>query len=160
MLVSIFDPFRQGIFLNPLLEIYITTALTSLAGLMLGLAVSAMASNSDRAMSFVPLLLIPQVIFSGAIFPLNTWFLQIPSTIFAARWAMAALGSSVGLHSDKLNGDALFGKDYTYHGIVYSTYSKVDATGYLLLMWLALVIMIIFFGIITGCILKWKDTYK
>jgi len=50
------------------MEIFITMALTSLAGLMIGLLLSAMAPNTDRAMSLVPLVLIPQVIFSGVVF--------------------------------------------------------------------------------------------
>ena len=77
-------------------------ALTSLAGLMLGLAISALAPNNDRATSFIPIILIPQVIFSGIIFPLNSPALQFLGSFFAARWSMAAMGSTVGLHGDKL----------------------------------------------------------
>src|SRR5260221_2187288 len=66
-IVNLKAPFHQGIFLPILVEVYITLALTNLAGLMLGLAISALAPNSDRAMSLVPLVLIPQVIFSGVI---------------------------------------------------------------------------------------------
>src|SRR5436190_2456606 len=71
--VSIPDPFSNSILLPPFLEVYITIALTSLAGLMMGLMVSALVPNTDRAMTIVPLLLIPQIIFSGTIFPLNSW---------------------------------------------------------------------------------------
>src|SRR5258707_15259835 len=101
-IVNLKAPFHQGIFLPFLVEVYITLALTTLAGLMLGLAISALAPNTDRAMSFVPLVLIPQVIFSGVIFKLHTPVLQVLGALFAARWAMAGLGSSVGLHADKL----------------------------------------------------------
>ncbi|MFL5591725.1 MAG: ATP-binding cassette domain-containing protein [Ktedonobacteraceae bacterium] len=158
--VNIFDPFSHSVFLLPFLEVYITIALTSLAGLMMGLAVSALVPNNDRAMSFVPLLLIPQVIFSGTIFPLNSWLLQSLGALFPIRWAMAALGSSVGLHSDKLNGDQLFGDIYTYHGTLFSTYTQADATYYLWLIWLALGIMIIIFAIAIGFFLKRKDAYR
>jgi ABC-type multidrug transport system ATPase subunit/pSer/pThr/pTyr-binding forkhead associated (FHA) protein len=155
--VSIPDPFSNSIFLPPFLEVYITIALTSLAGLMMGLMVSALVPNTDRAMTIVPLLLIPQIIFSGTIFPLNSWPLQLLSILFPIRWAMAALGSSIGLHSDKLNGDTLFGDNPTFHGTLFSTYSQVEAIQYLLLMWLALSIMIIVFGIATAYFLKRKD---
>jgi ABC-type multidrug transport system ATPase subunit len=158
--VSIPDPFSNSIFLPPVLEVYITIALTSLAGLMMGLMVSALVPNTDRAMSIVPLLLIPQVIFSGVIFPLNTWFLQLVAALFPIRWAMAALGSSIGLHSDKLNGDTLFGNIPTFHSTLFSTYSQVDAIQFLLLMWLALSIMIIVFGAATAYFLKRKDIRK
>jgi ABC-type multidrug transport system ATPase subunit/pSer/pThr/pTyr-binding forkhead associated (FHA) protein len=156
-LVSIVNPFHQGIAFPSGDEVYITVALTSLVGMMMGLTTSACVSNTDRAMSFIPLLLIPQVIFSGSIFPLTTWGLQGPGALFAVRWAMAAMGSSIGLHSDKLNGDALFGDNYTYHGLLYSTYSPADARQYLLLTWLVLIGMIVIFGIATACILKWKE---
>jgi hypothetical protein len=33
------------------------------------------------------------------------------ATIFPAQWAMAALGSSVGLHADVVGGRQLFGSD-------------------------------------------------
>jgi ABC-type multidrug transport system ATPase subunit/pSer/pThr/pTyr-binding forkhead associated (FHA) protein len=40
--------------------------LTALNGIGLGLLISALAGNSDKAMSLVPLVLIPQVLFSGS----------------------------------------------------------------------------------------------
>lgn len=158
--VSILDPFKHSVSLPPFLEVYITIALTSLAGLMLGLAVSAIAPNNDRAMSFLPLILLPQVIFAGSIFPLTSWFLQYPAMLFPIRWSMAALGSTVGMHSDKINGDKLLGDTYSYHSTLYSIYSQADAQRYLLLTWLALVIMIILLGGIIAYCLKRKDARK
>lgn len=158
--VEIFDPFSHSVFLPPFLEVYITVALTSLASLMLGLAISAVAPNNDRAMSFLPLLLLPQVIFAGTVFPLTSWYLQYPAMLFPIRWAMAALGSTVGMHSDKFNGDELVGSTYTYHSTLFSTYSHADAQQYLLLTWLALVIMIIVFGLVIAFFLKRKDVRR
>ena len=89
--------------------------------------ISALAPNSDRAGGIVPLLLLPQVIFSGAVFPLTNWFLQIVGVFFPARWAMVAMSSSVGLHSDKVNGDEMFGNNYSYHGTLFSIYSQKEA---------------------------------
>jgi ABC-type multidrug transport system ATPase subunit/predicted component of type VI protein secretion system len=51
-----------GEFWLHLLNLY----LTALTGIGLGLLVSALAGNSDKAMSLVPLVLIPQVLFSGS----------------------------------------------------------------------------------------------
>jgi ABC transport system ATP-binding/permease protein len=156
--VALFDPFQQSIFLPPFLEVYIAIALTSLAGLMIGLTVSALVSNTDRAVSFVPLILIPQVLFSGVIFPLTSPGLQYLGWLFPVRWAMASLGSSVGLHSDKINGDQIIGNMYTYVGTLFSTNSTQDATHYLLLTWLALGLMIVLLGVTIGILLKRKDT--
>ncbi|MFL5627132.1 MAG: ABC transporter permease, partial [Ktedonobacteraceae bacterium] len=153
VVVNLKAPFEQGIFLPPFVEVYITMALTSLAGLMVGLTVSALSPNNDRATSFIPIILIPQVIFSGIIFALNNPFLQIIGSFFAARWAMAALGSSIGLHGDKLGSEG----DFAYEGTLFSTFSKQQATLHLLLMWLALVVMIVVLGLLTAYFLKRKD---
>jgi ABC transport system ATP-binding/permease protein len=46
----------------------VTTFLTLLTSLSLGLFVSALVKNSSQANSTLPLLLLPQVIFSGVLF--------------------------------------------------------------------------------------------
>lgn len=155
--VELGEPLQQGIFLPPVLETYITLCLTSLAGLMVGLTISAIAPNNDRAISLVPIVLIPQVIFSGAIIPLKDWFTQILATVFPTRWAMAALGSSIGLHADKIGGDRLFGDDNTYHSTLFSIYSQDDALHRLLLSWIALAVLALVLMIVVGVFLKRKD---
>ncbi|HEY6284023.1 MAG TPA: ABC transporter permease, partial [Ktedonobacteraceae bacterium] len=157
LVVELGEPLKQGIIMPPVLETYITIVLTSLAGLMIGLAISAIAPNNDRAISFVPIILLPQVIFSGAIIPLKDWFTQIMASIFPTRWSMAALGSSIGLHADKIGGDKLFGDDFTYHSTLFSIYSQTDALHRLLISWAALVVIIIALMIVIGIFLKRKD---
>ncbi len=155
--IAIFDPFHVSILLPPFLELYISVALTSLVGLMIGLTISALVSNTDRAMSFVPVILIPQVIFSGAVFPLTTYPLQILGMLFPVRWAMTALGSSAGLHSDKVNGDQIIGNNYSYHGTLFSIYKPEDSLHYLLLSWLVLIVMFLLLALATAYFLKRKD---
>jgi hypothetical protein len=108
-------------------------------------------------MSFVPIVLIPQVIFSGVIFELNTPILQAIGAIFAMRWAMAGMGSSVGLHPDKLGVDS-----FSYQGTLFVSVNKASvvptATAHLLLVWGALALMILVFGLATALFLKQKDT--
>jgi len=125
--------------------------------LMIGLAISAIAPNNDRAISLVPLVLLPQVIFSGAIIPLKDWFTQIIATVFPSRWAMAALGSSIGLHADTVGGDRLFGNDYTYHSTLFSIYDQTDALHRLLLSWASLALLILALMLVVGIFLKRKD---
>ncbi len=155
--VELGEPLHQGVFLSPILETYITLTLTSLAGLMLGLTISAIAPNNDRAISIVPVILIPQVIFSGAIIPLKDWLTQVLAVIFPTRWAMVALGSSIGLHADKIGGDRLFGDDYSYHSTLYSVYSQADAMHRIVLCWVALGAIILALMIVIGIFLKRKD---
>lgn len=158
-MVNLKAPYQQGIFLPPLAEIYITMALTSLAGLMIGLLLSAMAPNTDRAMSLVPLVLIPQVIFSGVVFKLDTPILQAVGALFAARWAIAGMGSTVGLHGDKLGVD-----NFSYQSTNFVTLNPADALPgaieHLAIVWGALAIMIIVVALATAIALKQKDVRK
>lgn len=88
-----------GVWLTGPAELFITTALTSLAGLSLGLCISASAKTPDRAISFVPLALIPQILFSGVLFPLGNGYTttRVFSLFTVSRWAMDAYGTSVNL---------------------------------------------------------------
>ncbi|GHO43647.1 FHA domain-containing protein [Ktedonospora formicarum] len=157
LIINLGEPLVFSAFLPVLLEVYITLVLTSLAGLMIGLTISALSPNNDRAVSFVPIILIPQVIFSGSIIPFKDKFMQVVSFFFPTRWAMAALGSSAGLHGDKINGDKLFGDDYTYHGHVFSIFSQAESTQRILLAWGALAAFVIILTIVVGFCLKSKD---
>ncbi len=156
-IVNAFEPFHQGIFLPVLLEMYITILLSGFAGLMIGLTVSAFAANEDTANSLLPFILIPQLIFAGVEIPLKDYVLQVLAFFFPTRWIMAAMGSSVGLHADKIGGDELFGSDPTYHGTLFSIYSHSDAMHRLLISWAALGAIIIALSFLIGIGLKRKD---
>jgi len=160
LVIEVGEPLHQGIFLSPILETYITLSLTALTGLMIGLTISAIAPNNDRAVSIVPIILIPQVIFSGAIIPLKDWLTQILAVIFPTRWAMVALGSSIGLHADKIGGDRLFGNDATYRSVLYSVYSRTEAIHRLVFSWAALGAIIFILTIAISVFLKWKDVKR
>ncbi len=155
-MVNLKAPYHQGIFLPPFAEIYISMALTALAGLMIGLLLSALAPNTDRAMSLVPLILIPQVIFSGTVFNLNSPVLQAVGALFAARWAIAGMGSTIGLHGDKLGVD-----NFSYQGTHFVTLNPADALPgaleHMAIVWGALVIMIVVVALATALALKKKD---
>jgi ABC-type multidrug transport system permease subunit len=160
LIVNAFEPLRQGVFLPVLLESYLTLAITSIAGVMLGLLISAIAPNEDTANSLLPLVVILQVTFSGDIVPLKDAATKIGAMIFPIRWGMAAFGSSLGLHSDKINGDQLFGDDYLYHGTLFSTYSQDDAAQRILLCWLALGAISVVLGCLIVLALKRKDVRR
>ena len=157
LIIEIFEPLHQGVFLPVLLECYIAVALAGLAGMMIGLAASAFSANEDSATSLIPFLLIPQIIFAGSEIPLKDYVLQTLSVFFPARWAIVALGSSVGIHSDKLGGDSLFGSDPSYHGTLFSTFSQTDATQRVLLAWAALGAIVLVLTVVTAIGLKRKD---
>jgi hypothetical protein len=65
------------------------------AAVSMGLAVSAVAGSVDQATSFVPLLLIPQLLFAGAVVPYESMQAvgRIASLFVVASWGFASLGS-------------------------------------------------------------------
>jgi ABC-type multidrug transport system ATPase subunit/CRP-like cAMP-binding protein len=68
---------------------------TSMASTALGLLASSVLGNSDRAMAIVPVLLIPQLIFSGALVPVTQMVLAAEwlSALTINRWALELGGS-------------------------------------------------------------------
>ena len=61
--------------------------LTAFSGMLMGLLVSALVKSEDKAMAVVPILLIPQVIFSGAILQLSGVAEAIAKWIVVSFWA-------------------------------------------------------------------------
>jgi ABC-type transport system involved in multi-copper enzyme maturation permease subunit len=90
----------MGVLLPAGLELFVTTFLTSLAGLAMGLAISSASSTPDRAISVVPLALIPQILFAGVIFSLGDGLTiqRLLSWFTISRWAMDAYGTTVNLN--------------------------------------------------------------
>ncbi len=89
----------NGAFLPGWLEMIIATWLTTLGGMGMGLLVSSLVNNTDKAASIVPILLIPQIILAGLIFPLE----GVSKTLSFAtisRWSVESLGTTANL--DKL----------------------------------------------------------
>jgi ABC-type multidrug transport system ATPase subunit/pSer/pThr/pTyr-binding forkhead associated (FHA) protein len=160
VIVDLFEPLHQGIFLPVLLETYITLALAGVAGVLLGFAISAWSPNEDSAASLLAVVIVPQVIFSGVIVPLKDVVTQSVAMIFPLRWAMSGLGSSLGLHSDLVGSDRLFGDDYLYHSTLYSTYTTADATQRLALCWIAMGVICLALLLLIGLALKRKDARR
>ena len=80
-----------------IIEIWITVLLTALAAAAMGLFVSSLFDNPDRAMTVAPILLMPQILFSNIIFELKG-ATQVISWIVTCRWSMEAMGTTVDLN--------------------------------------------------------------
>jgi ABC transport system ATP-binding/permease protein len=91
-------PPDTGLLMPALLETFVTLLLTALAGMSLGLVISAASESGDRAISIVPLALIPQILFAGLIFTIEGIATPL-SWLTISRWSMDALGTSVDLNS-------------------------------------------------------------
>lgn len=86
-------PASAGVAFPVALELYIGLTLAGLAGLAMGLCVSAFANTPDKAISLVPLILIPQILLAGVIFALNGP-MKVVADVTISRWAVEALGTS------------------------------------------------------------------
>ena len=81
---------------NPLMTwesgMALASFLTLVASFSLGLLVSAVVGNGSQANSLLPLLLIPQIVFSGALFKLDGIAKTI-SYFTISRWSIGAFGT-------------------------------------------------------------------
>ncbi|MBS0017579.1 MAG: ATP-binding cassette domain-containing protein [Arthrospira sp. SH-MAG29] len=75
-----------------ILGVSITTFLTIISAMSLGVLVSARVENSAQANSALPLLLLPQIIFSGVLFKMSG-ISRVVSWLMVSRWSMGAYGS-------------------------------------------------------------------
>jgi ABC-type transport system involved in multi-copper enzyme maturation permease subunit len=92
---------HPGAFLTavPLVELILGLALLAVASMCLGLFVSAMVSTSEKAMPFLVLFTMVQVVLSGYVVPLaNNVGLKQLSVIAPSRWGLAATASTVNLN--------------------------------------------------------------
>lgn len=80
------------------IELFVTLTLLTLSAMCLGLWVSALFSNPDRAIAVAPLLIMPQVLFSGLIFELEGISKSI-SIFVNCRWGMEGLGTTANLNA-------------------------------------------------------------
>ncbi|MEY9963995.1 ABC-type multidrug transport system ATPase subunit/pSer/pThr/pTyr-binding forkhead associated (FHA) protein [Streptacidiphilus sp. MAP12-16] len=105
-------PHGGGVFLPPLIEITLAVALLSFTAMMLGLLVSALVKKEEVTMPLLVLLAIVQVVFCGALLPLNgVPGLQQLSWLVPSRWALGAMAGTIDLHQivpGKLTSDPLF----------------------------------------------------
>jgi ABC-type multidrug transport system permease subunit len=71
----------------------------SLAGVALGLLLSAFVANPDRAASLVPIILIPQILFSGAIVKYSDLAVvgKVLSWFVAGNWGVQSVGGASGV---------------------------------------------------------------
>lgn len=76
----------------------ITTFLTLMSCISLGLVVSAIVKNSSQANSALPLLLLPQIIFSGVLFKMEGAASKF-SWLMLSRWSVGAYGSLVNVNA-------------------------------------------------------------
>lgn len=88
---------ENSILIDGYWDIQIICFLTILSASALGLFVSALVKDSTIALSLAPILLVPQLLFSGILFELEG-FSDFVSNFVLCRWAIEGLGTSVNLN--------------------------------------------------------------
>ena len=81
-----------GVVTSWYLETTVVCFTTIISASSLGLVVSSLSKNSSVAMSFAPLLLVPQLLFSGMLFPLEGIVDKI-SYFILCRWSVEGFGT-------------------------------------------------------------------
>ncbi|HEY9770747.1 MAG TPA: ATP-binding cassette domain-containing protein [Coleofasciculaceae cyanobacterium] len=76
----------------------ITTFLTLLASTSLSLMLSAFVKTENEGNGILPLVMIPQIIFSGVLFTLSGWSSKL-SWLMLSRWSIGAYGSLADVNS-------------------------------------------------------------
>lgn len=88
---------EEGVLFDPFFELLTTTFLTAVASTAMSLFVSSLFTNADRAMTVAPILLMPQILFSGLIFKLSG-ATEIISWFAVCRWSMEGYGTTANLN--------------------------------------------------------------
>jgi len=79
-------------------ELVVDVAAAGIAAMALGLLLSATVSSADKALSLLPLLLVPQLVLSGGLLSVEkTPALRVPSYAASARYGFAAAAATVDL---------------------------------------------------------------
>lgn len=79
------------------LELTGSTWLAAMGGVSLGLCISALAASADKAIGLVPLVLLPQIMLAGLIFPLSG-VQTLWSYPTVTKWAVDSMGTSADLN--------------------------------------------------------------
>lgn len=69
-------------------ETYLALLLAAFTSILMGLLISAFFDSSDKAMAILPIVLIPQIVFSGVIAPLTSSILDGLGYLMISRWAV------------------------------------------------------------------------
>lgn len=141
-------------FLPWAIGVFVTTFLTVLGAASLGLMVSAGVKNGTQANSALPILLLPQIIFSGILFNISglgtylTW-------LMISRWSVGAYGSLADINA------IIPGAIQQEADNPFKPLKMFDPSlGGITLSWAALVIHILVYLTITFWLQKRKDLYQ
>ena len=88
----------QGLYFNGFIELFLTLFLTMMAGIALGLLISAASRSMQIAISLAALVLFFQLLFAGALFDLRGSAVEPLSYLSSTRWSTTALGVTIDMN--------------------------------------------------------------
>ncbi|MBQ6381275.1 MAG: ABC transporter permease [Clostridia bacterium] len=87
----------KGVFTSIWIEYYITLFLLAFAADTMALVISSLVKNSSTANTFIPIVLIVQIVFSGVLFEMKG-VMDVLSNLMVNKWGIAALAASTGIN--------------------------------------------------------------
>ena len=154
--LTIGTPEKGVIFPNATIEMMITLVLITVSSSSLGLLVSSLVKNTDRAMVFAPIILIPQLLFSGILFKLEG-VTEILSWVCVSRWGMQAFSNTANLNGVLWNSLSL---KYKSEDMLQQAYDLnkntlyAHSAGNLLGTWAVILLTIVIFCLISATVLR------
>ena len=88
------------IFSSVWIEFYITMFLLTFAADTMSLVISSVVKNSATANTFIPIILIVQIVFSGVLFEMEG-AMDVLSNVMISKWGIAAFAASTGLNDSQ-----------------------------------------------------------
>lgn len=149
-------PEKGVLFGNTFIEMMITLFLVTLSSSSLGLFVSSLVKNTDRAMVFAPVILIPQLLFSGILFELKG-ATEVISWVCVSRWGMQAFSNTADLNGVLWNSLSL---KYSSPEMLQQAYDLNCNSLYhhsasnLLLTWFIMLFTVALFGLFSMLVLR------
>ncbi|MEN9521328.1 MAG: hypothetical protein RLZZ381_3916, partial [Cyanobacteriota bacterium] len=135
----------------------ITTFLTLLASTSLSLMLSALVKTENEGNGILPLVMIPQIIFSGVLFNLTGWSSKL-SWLMLSRWSIGAYGALADVNAMApkptpiLTSEVL--KDIFQPSSVYeATWSNLS------LNWGILIVHTLIYSVVALIVLRRKDIF-
>lgn len=125
---------------QPVLELYLTLAVTAVASMLIGLVLSSLAKSNEQILPMLVVAIMVSIVFSGGMIPITgrVGFDQL-SWLLPARWGFAASASVVDLNSiDALAPavDLLWTHSAFWWGFDMASLLVVGAAAIVLLRWL------------------------
>ncbi len=135
----------------------ITTFLTLVASTSLSLMLSALVKTENEGNGILPLIMIPQIIFSGVLFTLEGWSSNL-SWFMLSRWSIGAYGSLADVNAMAPQPNPALSAEMLNE--IFQVTPAYDATwSNLMLNWGILIVHTLIYAIIALLVLRRKDIF-